>query len=121
MRCVLAFGCISFDSYIKPQLITTVRLFLCGCISFDSYIKPQLSMRPIESRAGCISFDSYIKPQPIETQEITPIRCISFDSYIKPQLSINDSATGLVVYLLIPTSNHNSELGNDVALALYIF
>ena len=37
----------------------------CGCISFDSYIKPQpswwLTIRP----ACCISFDSYIKPQPI--------------------------------------------------------
>ena len=36
------------------------------------------------------------------------ISCISFDSYIKPQLCENDGRCTLVVYLLIPTSNHNS-------------
>ena len=34
--------------------------------------------------------------------------CISFDSYIKPQLFIKDSVYSQVVYLLIPTSNHNA-------------
>ena len=34
--------------------------------------------------------------------------CISFDSYIKPQLEINLTKIHCVVYLLIPTSNHNS-------------
>ena len=33
--------------------------------------------------------------------------CISFDSYIKPQLRNLLQILGLVVYLLIPTSNHN--------------
>ena len=33
--------------------------------------------------------------------------CISFDSYIKPQPSQNHSNPVCVVYLLIPTSNHN--------------
>ena len=33
--------------------------------------------------------------------------CISFDSYIKPQLENESEALILVVYLLIPTSNHN--------------
>ena len=35
------------------------------CISFDSYIKPQLLARLHQSPLGCISFDSYIKPQPM--------------------------------------------------------
>ena len=35
-------------------------------------------------------------------------RCISFDSYIKPQQNNNVSIVITVVYLLIPTSNHNS-------------
>ena len=35
-------GCISFDSYIKPQPDTHFRSSPIGCISFDSYIKPQL-------------------------------------------------------------------------------
>ena len=34
-------------------------------------------------------------------------RCISFDSYIKPQLVRVLNVQYLVVYLLIPTSNHN--------------
>ena len=33
--------------------------------------------------------------------------CISFDSYIKPQPAIVYTCNGHVVYLLIPTSNHN--------------
>mgnify|MGYP000948972493 CR=1 FL=1 len=34
--------CISFDSYIKPQLVILLMLSYVRCISFDSYIKPQL-------------------------------------------------------------------------------
>ena len=34
--------------------------------------------------------------------------CISFDSYIKPQPSDATKPQSLVVYLLIPTSNHNT-------------
>ncbi len=34
--------------------------------------------------------------------------CISFDSYIKPQLADERAIDLLVVYLLTPTSNHNS-------------
>ena len=34
-------------------------------------------------------------------------RCISFDSYIKPQLVLYCIIILLVVYLFIPTSNHN--------------
>ena len=56
-----------------------------SCISFDSYIKPQLALRLLETSKGCISFDSYIKPQPVRLSIALPVRCISFDSYIKPQ------------------------------------
>ena len=34
-----------------------------GCISFDSYIKPQRRAIEIQIQQRCISFDSYIKPQ----------------------------------------------------------
>ena len=34
--------CISFDSYIKPQLCPLLPCRRYRCISFDSYIKPQL-------------------------------------------------------------------------------
>ena len=47
--------------------------------------------------------------------------CISFDSYIKPQpLGLASSLLG-VVYLLIPTSNHNLFLVYVEPLKLYIF
>ena len=71
------------------------------------------------------------------------ISCISFDSYIKPQLhgslvplfgvvylliptSNHNYGQRLkiarqVVYLLIPTSNHNSREVGDSPLKLYIF
>ena len=39
--------------------------------------------------------------------EYTEIGCISFDSYIKPQPTMKPSGRNKVVYLLIPTSNHN--------------
>ena len=55
----------------------------------------------------CISFDSYIKPQLQTANATISLRCISFDSYIKPQLKIVALCGSSVVYLLIPTSNHN--------------
>ena len=69
----------------------------------------------------CISFDSYIKPQPIDNLKNVADSCISFDSYIKPQLSNNKTLLKRVVYLLIPTSNHNFVGDNSVKYALYIF
>ena len=56
---------------------------------------------------GCISFDSYIKPQHVKTAVTNSVRCISFDSYIKPQPKPLSVGKLPVVYLLIPTSNHN--------------
>ena len=71
------------------------------------------------------------------------LRCISFDSYIKPQrlcysstywcvvylliptsnhnFMANTLAKTQVVYLLIPTSNHNLESGFEISSELYIF
>ena len=60
------------------------------------------------AKSSCISFDSYIKPQPSVMSEEYSVGCISFDSYIKPQLPSVRGGFNCVVYLLIPTSNHNS-------------
>ncbi len=62
-----------------------------------------------------MSFDSYIKPQLLTKTTKERMGCISFDSYIKPQLLFCLSARYLVVYLLIPTSNHNR-----TSLLLYV-
>ena len=157
-------GCISFDSYIKPQPYWQVGWSTDRCISFDSYIKPQ----PVDSwktcssvvylliptsnhnslvmslwlillyifwflhqtttgydaslcNIGCISFDSYIKPQPPRNWKATDSSCISFDSYIKPQLFRRLVRIYSVVYLLIPTSNHNVNRHLQLFIKLYIF
>ena len=53
---------------------TTTRFSFCMrsacCISFDSYIKPQLKHILIWKHQSCISFDSYIKPQPIDLKTL---------------------------------------------------
>ena len=47
--------------------------------------------------------------------------CISFDSYIKPQPCFFSCRSWRVVYLLIPTSNHNLQLGWVGKRLLYTF
>ena len=49
------------------------------------------------------------------------IRCISFESYIKPQLEFVFLYLLEVVYLLNPTSNHNSFTFSNSFSLLYIF
>ena len=49
------------------------------------------------------------------------VGCISFDSYIKPQLDKDKIIVSVVVYLLIPTSNHNFNGVLPTAQLLYIF
>ena len=100
-------SCISFDCYIKPQHNKVYKREKVCCISFDSYIKPQLYSRLIWQSISCISFDSYIKPQHSTFLCSLHRGCISFDSYIKPQLPPPFIFLCVVVYLLIPTSNHN--------------
>ena len=71
--------------------------------------------------AGCISFDSYIKPQQNMIAMAGLNGCISFDSYIKPQLPSGTPFVITVVYLLIPTSNHNLLVSSLNHQSLYIF
>ena len=142
--------CISFDSYIKPQLCSvlvyfasvvylliptsnhngvdvvnfTAKLYIfwflhqtttstsAAASFFPLYIfwflHQTTTCKPNKKpRKSCISFDSYIKPQPQPRRRFLPSRCISFDSYIKPQRLILQVTGFIVVYLLIPTSNHN--------------
>ena len=46
--------------------MAAIAIGVASCISFDSYIKPQLDKSADAKARSCISFDSYIKPQPIE-------------------------------------------------------
>ena len=96
--CYPEFGCISFDSYIKPQH-TELLVLLAALYIF--WFLHQTTTRALYGRIVR--------------------RCISFDSYIKPQLRYILQVRFYVVYLLIPTSNHNP--GNIILFAnvLYIF
>ena len=100
-------SCISFDSYIKPQLCTFALKWMASCISFDSYIKPQRWDR-LQSRLVMLYILWFLH----QTTTLRPCwmlqpGCISFDSYIKPQQSSKPICRNRVVYPLIPTSNHN--------------
>ena len=75
----------------------------------------------MRNKTRCISFDSYIKPQLQNHIYLFSAGCISFDSYIKPQLCTYARFFFSVVYLLIPTSNHNLTDVADVIKELYIF
>ena len=120
--------CISFDSYIKPQLLqheeekwkvvyllnptsnhNDDRTARSNCLLYIFWILHQTTTPWLVSQLWwrCISFESYIKPQ---LRNSTPERtscCISFESYIKPQLAFATRSILFVVYLLNPTSNHN--------------
>ena len=134
--------CISFDSYIKPQpkgicigsgvvvylLIPTSNhnvycfLNICSALYIFWFLhQTTTSEQGSSAELGCISFDSYIKPQLVSSSGMIRTGCISFDSYIKPQLEILLIVFTFVVYLLIPTSNHNKLTDAENAEPLYIF
>ena len=90
------------------------------CISFESYIKPQRN-RHIEKTFLLYIF--WILHQTTTLLELLlfPCCCISFESYIKPQLLSWVVDAYKVVYLLNPTSNHNSTWITSFSMLLYIF
>ena len=111
-------------------------------ISFDSYIKPQrfrpcLGSRnvvylliPTSNHNGwkwhfvfASLYIFWFLHQTTTTSHLSRFLdcCISFDFYIKPQRNTPVTIEQMVVYLLIPTSNHNSEFSGSGAAALYIF
>ena len=129
-------GCISFDSYIKPQPIrskTSVFLVVYLLIPTSNhnirmvirnlyvlyifwFLHQTTTLNMGQSLIwGCISFDSYIKPQPSQWWNCSSYSCISFDSYIKPQRKPSSPLLDCVVYLLIPTSNHNPNASRPVS------
>ena len=100
---------------------TTCRLVLSVLYIFWFLHQTTTCSRLYTQIHSCISFDSYIKPQQKVRWEQKGKCCISFDSYIKPQLQ-DQYRRGLnVVYLLIPTSNHNRSGIRIHSGKLYIF
>ena len=99
--------CISYYSYIKPQLADGKMTYTQCCISYYSYIKPQPILSACVGPACCISYYSYIKPQHECGMQSGGVSCISYYSYIKPQPQRKLRKEMYVVYHTIPTSNHN--------------
>ena len=113
-----------------------------SCISFDSYIKPQrpdvffhkvhvvylLIPTSNHNHRGALLYACalYIfwflhQTTTNESNDLNFGSCISFDSYIKPQLRVVWVVGDIVVYLLIPTSNHNNTKIENLEKSLYIF
>ncbi len=83
------------------------QIDLFSCLSLDSYIKPQLKSVQVDRKGSCLSLDSYIKPQLMGYQ--APLLEVVY--LLIPTSNHNRVTKGEkswpVVYLLIPTSNHN--------------
>ena len=135
-------SCISFDSYIKPQ--PSAWTF---CYGYVVYLLIPTSNHNLMHRSRATTAVVYLliptsnhNPPTAEltqlmlyifwflhqtTTERSPFTmsfgCISFDSYIKPQLGFSSLDELLVVYLLIPTSNHNCSTSWCCSRWLYIF
>ena len=77
---------------------------------FISWFLHQTTTQIFHHRLGisCLSLDSYIKPQPQEDS----VRCFCVVYLLIPTSNHNPKCIhqirGVVVYLLIPTSNHNT-------------
>ena len=116
--------CICLYSYIKPQ--QPVSHFPCNvcCICLYSYIKPQRRIDCENILERCICLYSYIKPQPLFFQGSAGLCCICLYSYIKPQQFVRNVKILIVVYVSIPTSNHNlivSRIGcNPLYMSLFL-
>ena len=116
----MATGCISFDSYIKPQPVLDY-----AHIGIVVYLLTPTSNHNFDTICS-LSAELYIFWLLHQTTTKRGCacrfqRCISFDSYIKPQHSgLPQNAMG-VVYLLTPTSNHNTLMSPPLCKQLYIF
>ena len=103
---------VDFQLYIVlflHQTTTSFGQFISGtcCISYYSYIKPQLHYALPESQRCCISYYSYIKPQLDILKDAS-----GYVVYRTIPTSNHNSYRGWetpqqVVYRTIPTSNHN--------------
>ena len=80
------------------------------CISFVSYIKPQLKEVVVFEQERCISFVSYIKPQHLWSVSLTlNVVYLSFPTS-NHNIRQGKNTENAVVYLSFPTSNHNNRV-----------
>ena len=159
-----SFRCISFDSYIKPQLhccdiiycwvvylliptsnhnVASVKrnksevVYLLIPTSNHNFLMKHTPGNPVVYLLiptsnhnnlwfvvwWCLLYIFWFLHQTTTSYPHEPpaASCISFDSYIKPQLIRLISEYNYVVYLLIPTSNHNFDEVNSLKpLVVYL-
>ena len=134
--------CISFDSYIKPQLrsgipggATVVYLLIptsnhnqMPCVNYKTLVVYLLIPTSNHNIWQQINYFELLYIfwflHQTTTKKLLKLLlrcCISFDSYIKPQRVAQANLQTVVVYLLIPTSNHNMALVYLLIILLYIF
>ena len=88
------------------------------CISYYSYIKPQLKVTTVFVVVSCISYYSYIKPQ------LPRILWLSVSVVYRTIPTSNHNWRGIdyhfayVVYRTIPTSNHNVTMKQMLVLGV---
>ena len=142
LRTIFKICCISFDSYIKPQqnsfkssninvvylLIPTSNhnLYLIRLCIRKLYIFWFLHQTTTPYFNTSFEDELYIfwflhQTTTLQVVSRLMICCISFDSYIKPQRFFGWCIYKWVVYLLIPTSNHNVLPAAQTFFGLYIF
>ena len=93
---------------------------LQSCISYLSYIKPQLVLLYRFIRPRCISYLSYIKPQLFCNDKfIFHVVYLIFPTSNRNLLCFF-SITDFVVYLIFPTSNRNLAWMYNCVVPLYI-
>ena len=111
-------GCICLYSYIKPQPVLRLPFAPLGCICLYSYIKPQRNPKRLSDIPSCICLYSYIKPQrrgfvrALKTVVYVSIPTSNHNQMVEQQIK------DIVVYVSIPTSNHN--LGRGFVRALKV-
>ena len=101
------FRCISFDSYIKPQLLCLVQVLLT--VVYLLIPTSNHNLQVVILLLFLLYIFWFLHQTTTLRSCVSASRCcISFDSYIKPQLLERIKTNIEVVYLLIPTSNHNT-------------
>ena len=111
--------CISFDSYIKPQLRTWLNLTMRVVYPLIPTSNHNYSSTAVQVRWLYILW--FLHQTTTSSRCVRCLcGCISFDSYIKPQLILHPWQHGGVVYPLIPTSNHNRQASRKTCGSLYI-
>ena len=135
-------SCISFESYIKPQLglekdRQRTVVYLLNPTSNHNQSALFAAQRSVvylltpTSNHNALPYSSYLcmlyifwllhQTTTLSDMRLSLSRCISFDSYIKPQPPAHHPSYARVVYLLTPTSNHNLTPAVVLPSVLYIF